>query len=143
MMILTDVETTKETHTEAPPPKVSTKNGGEKKGAVKKSAKKGTSAKPIPKTKSAQAQGGPVMDLPIAEMNKDELKIVKHAYSKSGERKPYSIKDFKKVLGGTGTSRVRNALRRPIRAGWLEKVERGVHRITEKARKRGIGSQGN
>jgi hypothetical protein len=136
-----DIETENTaTPTTVPPPKTA-KAGGGKKATVKKAAKK-DGAKPAKKAKgSPQAQSGDAIELPIAEMNKDELKLVKHMYSKSGERKPYSIKDLKAVVGGKTTLRVRNALRRPVRGGWLEKVDRGQYRLTEKGRKRGIGAQ--
>lgn len=137
-----DVEMVKTETAAVPPPKVVAKTGGGKKVTVKKAAKK-ASAKPAKKAKSAQAQTGEAIELPIAKMNKDELVIVKHCYTPKGDRKEYSIKDLKAVVRGPlgSTLRVRNALRRTVRGGWLEKVGRGLYRITEKARKRGIGAQ--
>lgn len=141
-MQILDVESVKTETPTAPPPKAVAKTGGGKKATVKKAAKK-ASAKPAKKAKSAQAQTGEAIELPIAKMNKDELLLVKHCYSAKGDRKEYSIKDLKAAIGGSkgSTLRVRNGLRRPVRGGWLEKVGRGLYRITEKARKRGIGAQ--
>ncbi|TAL43255.1 MAG: hypothetical protein EPN91_06800 [Salinibacterium sp.] len=126
------------------------------KTASKKTAKPGIvarlKAKSKTKTKtkkaavSSQAQTAGAIDLPFNKMNKAEQKIVAAVFTKAGERKPFTIKDIMKATG-LKSSPVRNNVRRPVRGRWLEHTivktddgskKRGVYRLTEAARKRGL-----
>ena len=153
----TDMETVAETEEKVPDAKPA-KPKKEKKVKTAKKPKNGISKKTAKKpkngaskktaaAKSNQGQSGPTLELGVDKMNKNEVKIVKGIFTKSGERKPHTIKELQSLIGGKSTSPARNALRRLVRAGWIEHTilatddknkKRGVYRLTEKGRKRGV-----
>jgi hypothetical protein len=118
------------------------------KAKVKAKSKPKAKASVKAKAKSDQGQGGSPISLDVDRMNKNELKIVKGIFSPKGERPAHTIKTLQSMITKStkSTSPARNALRRLVRAGWLEKTEiklakdkkRKAYRLTEKARKRGI-----
>ncbi len=135
-----ETQSTTETDATATPPVHSTKTKASKKKVMKAAKKNGHAkkAKSAKVAKSPQAQGAAPIELPFDKLNKDEVKIVKSVYAPKGERKAKSIRELQASIGGKDTSPTRNALRRLVRGGWLEKFERGTYRLTEKARKRGV-----
>jgi hypothetical protein len=107
--------------------------------------KKAAAASAVPaKAKQAKApksgQSGPPLDLGYGDLNDNERKVVA-VFKGKGERKPKTIADLAKECFPSkkfakANSWVRNSLRRLVRADWLEKMERGSYRITDKGRRR-------
>lgn len=111
----------------------------EKKDKVEKAEKKEK------KTPTSGQSAPPIEDLEYAKLNSKEQKVLECvAGDNKGERKQKSLADVaeecfvatQKRGKAQANSWVRNSLRRLVRGGWLEKVERGTYRITEKGRKR-------
>lgn len=125
--------------------KVKKKSKKAKKVAKAKGAKKAVAKKAS--TKFNQGQGGPALELGVDKMNEGEAKIVKGIFTKKGERKGHTIKELQAFIDSKkDTSPTRNALRRLVRAGWVEKTvivdaegkKKNGYRLTEKGRKRGL-----
>lgn len=125
-----------------------------------KSAKKGA-----PSAKAKAARGKLVKaprvrgrtELSIEEMTDAERKLLRTLYTPSGPRVMKALHELQKEIWPkkTGTTMVRNTLRRLVKFGWLEvatptKAELAAHakaksgrlyskyQVTEKGRKRGI-----
>lgn len=116
------------------------KSTAKKKTAVKKpkaKAKKTTS-----KTKPSSGQSGPAMDLPFEKISDKERKVLDFLNgSGSGQRPIMTITQmaegcFKSLGAKKSNSWVRNCLRRLVRSGNVEKVERGQYRISDAGRKK-------
>lgn len=123
-----------------------------KKASTKKTAKSAKKAKPVKAKKTAAAkeeaeaskptsgQSGPPINLDFDELNKNEKRIITQ-FTLTGDREVLTIvalskQSFPSKKAKEANSWTRNGLRRLIRAGLLEKVERGSYRITVKGRKR-------
>lgn len=112
-----------------------------------------------PKAKSAERQRGRT-ELAFDEMTAHEQALLRALYTPSGPRVAKAIHELQDQLWpkkkkATGTSLVRNTLRRLVKFGWVElatptKAEVAAHKkaksgrlyskylVTEKGRKRGI-----
>lgn len=116
------------------------KKAAAKKAPVKKKAAKKTSAKKA--TKASSGQSGPSLDLPVEKISAKEMRVVELLNgSGSGTRTIYTIEEmagacWKSKSKKQSNSWVRNSLRRLIRSGVVEKVERGKYRISDAGRKK-------
>jgi len=116
------------------------------KKATKRKAKK--PAKKPAKKKPVTGQSGPLVEVPYGKLNDKEQQVVKLLNGKGkGARNPLTIaelagKCFSKKAkvsaknDDQANSWTRNSLRRLVCAGWVEKVERGSYKITDRGRKR-------
>lgn len=95
--------------------------------------------------KPTTGQSGPERELPFDELNSDE-KLVVRVLNDDGEgtRQSMPVSELSDALiktepdeaQGHAKLLVRNAMRRLVQGGWVEWVDRGRYRITEKGRKR-------
>jgi len=123
------------------PVKAKAKAKAKTKRPVKAKAKKPTATK---KKKATTGQSGPPVDVPFEKLNDKEREVLSFLNGKGkGPRNPLKISDIagscwksKRLSKAQGNSWTRNSLRRLICGGWVEKLERGVYRVTEKGRKR-------
>ncbi len=119
-----------------------------KKKATKKTRrlapKKAPKKKRAPKkaTKASSGQSGPGLELALEKLNDREKRVVDALNGKgSGSREIFTIDDlaescWKSKSRAQANSWVRNSLRRLIRGGVVEKVERGQYRIADSGRKK-------
>lgn len=128
-----------------------------------KRAARAKPAKAVKPAKAAKAKATPRVgkpkrvDLPIAEMTKDERALLRVLYTPTGERVGKAIHELQKQLWpkSKGTSKARNTLRRLVKFQWVEsqpatKAELAAHlkaksgrlyskyQISLQGRKRGI-----
>jgi hypothetical protein len=110
------------------------------KGKGKKGAKK---AKSTRKDKPTTGQSAPHTDVKLDELNDKELKVLGAVNGKGeGSREEIAIPDLTKVFKNTAATKaqanswVRNSLRRLVTGEYVEKLQRGLYRMTEKGRKR-------
>lgn len=103
------------------------------------------SKKNTKKAAPSSGQSGPELDLEISDLNPRELRVAMFLNQSgqfgdgSGKRQDFTIVE---VAGGCwknkpkaqANSWVRNCLRRLVRAGMVEKQDRGVYRIATKTR---------
>lgn len=145
----------------AKPKNARASRNGKAGAAVRAATTKPAKAKPV-KAKPAKAKAtgrgkAPRTELPAAEMNKDERKLLDALWSSSGPREGKALHELQKTCWPKikGTSKVRNTIRRLVKFGWLElqeptKQEIAAHekagkgrlyskyRLSEKGRKRGL-----
>ena len=118
--------------------KTATKKPAKK--SAKKPAKKPT-RKPTNK-KPNTGQSGPAVEVPYEELNSKEQKVLRTLNGKGkGTREIVKIADLISAFGNKPAKKkrnswVRNSLRRLVCGTWVEKVDRGEYRISEKGRKR-------
>jgi hypothetical protein len=111
------------------------------KKAAKKVAKK-VAKKTTSKAKASSGQGGPSLDLPIEKVSAKERRVLESLDgSGTGTRVIWTIVElaadcWKSKSKKQANSWVRNSLRRLVRAGIVEKVERGQFRISDAGRKK-------
>ena len=92
--------------------------------------------------KPTSGQSGDPIDLPYDELNKREAKVVDYLNGDGkGTREAKTVEEIAKALWsreGQARSKlfVRNSMRRLFCGGWVEKPDKGIYKITEKARKR-------
>lgn len=155
----TDSETpTDSTIVETPPPAKPKRERASRNGKAGAAVRKATTKPQPAKAKKAGGRGkAPRTELPTAEMNKDERKLLDALWSSSGPREGKPLHELQKTCWPKikGTSKVRNTIRRLVKFGWLElqeptKQEIAAHekagkgrlyskyRLTEKGRKRGL-----
>lgn len=124
----------------------------DKKTKAKKSRPSGTKPAKVAKSKKAAKKrtgpphsgqsGPPLEDLGFDALNSKEEKVLNAlAGTNQGERKVRPLSElaedcFSSQGKKKGNSWARNALRRLVRGGWVEKAEAGMYRVTEKGRKR-------
>jgi hypothetical protein len=125
-----------------------------KKAAPKKAAAKKAAAPKEPKAKKAKAaakksvppkaakdapttgQSGPPVDFSKKSLNPKEAKVLGALNHGSGPRSIAEIAEIWKSQGlAKANSHVRNSLRRLVRGGLVEQVERGVYKLTAKGKK--------
>lgn len=127
--------------------KTKAKKPAKAKVTKKKPAKKPVKAKAkkpakAPKKKPTTGQSGPPLDVPFEKLNTKECKVIDFLNGKGkGPRNPLKIVElakgcFPRESKKKGNSWTRNSLRRLTCGGWVEKLERGSYRISEKGRKR-------
>lgn len=112
--------------------------------ALKAKGKKGAkAAKAARKDKPTTGQSAPHVDVKLDELNDKELKVLGAVNGKGeGQREEITIPDLTKVFKNTAATKaqanswVRNSLRRLITGEYVEKMQRGLYRMTEKGRKR-------
>ncbi len=125
-------------------PKAKTKKKAKKvakKAAAKKTktvAKKASAKKET--TASSGQSGPPITDLSVDKLNDKEMKVMS-VFSLKGERESLTITQLAKGAWPTNTqgksnSWTRNSLRRLVRGGFIEKLKRGLYRISIKGRNR-------
>lgn len=77
-----------------------------------------------------RGQSGPVLDLKVEDLNPNELAVLRFLTVDGEGRRAYTISEIMEGLGWhepsrlKGNSRVRNALRRLVRARWVEHPNR-------------------
>lgn len=103
---------------------------------AKKEPKEPKAAKKPP----TSGQSGPPMELPAEKLNDKERKVL-DCFPLKGDRRTMTIVEMAKEAfpskkAAQANSWTRNSLRRLTRGGWLDKLERGQYRISEKGRKR-------
>lgn len=109
--------------------------------AKKAKATKAKKAKAAKAKKPVSGQSGPAIEsLPWSALNKKEKRVV-GCFELEGEGEIRTIESLAKEAfphqpAKKANSWVRNSLRRPVRANWLEKVKPGEYRLTEAGRKR-------
>lgn len=89
--------------------------------------------RPTPTT----GQSADERELPVESLNDDETEVVRMlngGKKGSGSRETRSVEWLSDGLDSKLA--VRNALRRLVSCGWVERVDRGQYRISEKGRKR-------
>jgi hypothetical protein len=115
------------------------------KGKKAKGGKKAKAPKATKETKEkpSTGQSGPPLELKIEELNSKELKLF-HWIDPQGEgvRPEMTIKELAKAFKNTAetvaqaNSWARNCLRRLVTGKFVEKLQRGVYRVSEPGRKR-------
>lgn len=110
--------------------------------AGKKNGKssKNVDLRKVPKDKRPKPSTGQSADeraLPYEVLNDDEREIVRMLNGKNGARHVRSIEFLSEGLSGDNPRlQARNALRRTVACGWVDRVSRGQYQISEKGRKR-------
>jgi hypothetical protein len=89
-------------------------------------------AKVEKKAKPSSGQSGAALSLALADLNKNELKLMEHLKKNDQTIKALADKCFPSKTKVQANSWARNALRRPVRAGLIKKVERGTYKLTAK-----------
>jgi hypothetical protein len=124
--------------------KKATKKATKKKATKRKTTKRATAKKASrAKTeKPSSGQSGPALELSVDKVNSKETKILEALNgSGSGSREIWTIEElgaecFKSKSKKQQNSWTRNSLRRLIRSGMIEKVERGKYRVSDSGRKK-------
>lgn len=115
---------------------------GKKNGKSKKSKPAASvDLRTLPKDKRPKpttGQSAAERELPYEELSTTEKELVEALDGKGkGERITRSVEWLADLVDGKNAKlQVRNALRRPVACGWVEWVERGQYRITDKGRRR-------
>jgi hypothetical protein len=87
-------------------------------------------------------QSGPQIDLAVADLNNKEHAVLTALNGEGrGERPELTIAAtaaaaFARESQARGNSWVRNSLRRLVRAGYVERTDRGCYRVTDSGRRR-------
>ena len=124
--------------------KKTTKGAKGAKAALKGKGKKGAKrAKSARKDKPTTGQSAPHVNVDLDALNDKELKVLGAVNGKGeGAREEITIPNLTKVFKNTAATKaqanswVRNSLRRLVTGEYVEKLQRGVYRMTEKGRKR-------
>lgn len=94
----------------------------------------------VPKDKRPKPTSGQSADerqLPYEDLNEDEREVVRLLNGKNGVRHVRSIEYLAEAFSGDNPKlQVRNALRRAVSCGWVDRCARGQYQISEKGRKR-------
>jgi hypothetical protein len=112
------------------------------KKAPKAKAKAPKAPKPSQAEKVSSGQAGPALDLGVEQFSDKERKVLDVLNgSGSGSREIFTIEQlaaecWKSKTKKQANSWVRNSLRRLVRAGAIEKVERGQYRVSDSGRKK-------
>jgi len=153
----TDSENPTDSTTVETPPPAKPKRAPASRNGKAGAAVRAATTKPAKEKKASGRGKAPRTELPVAEMNKDERKVLETLYSSSGPREGKALHELQKTCWPKikGTSKARNTIRRLVKFGWLElqeptKQEIAAHekagkgrlyskyRLTEKGRKRGL-----
>lgn len=93
------------------------------------------------KTKATSGQSGPPMEKELSDLNQKEIRVLMFANGEgSGKRPEVTITEmaegcWKSKSKAVSNSWTRNSLRRLVRTGMIEKLERGLYQISVSARK--------
>ena len=124
--------------------KTKTKTKKPNKAKTKKPNKAKTKKPNKAKTKKATTgQSGPDVEVLFDDLNEKEQLVLKRLNGKGkGTREEMKIEDITKVFAKKAKTKaqqnswVRNSLRRLCCGGWVEKMDRGLYRISENGRRR-------
>jgi hypothetical protein len=111
---------------------------------TKREVKK-TDLRKLPKDKRpkpSSGQSAPEREIPWNELNEDEGVLVQMLAAED-RRAPRSVEWLAEAFDDSGKHeynhaklRARNAVRRLVQGGWVERVERGTYQLTESGKRR-------
>jgi hypothetical protein len=108
--------------------------------AKKKSNGKQTDLRKIPKDKRPKPTTGQSADereLPYDSLNDDELEVIRMLNGSKSGGGPRVVRTIEFLAEGLDSKlAVRNALRRLVSCGWVDRAERGKYQVSERGRKR-------
>jgi hypothetical protein len=89
--------------------------------------------------KPTTGQSGKPIELSWEQMNRDEQRLIVRMRKHKGAMGIADLSEGKAFGSNNPKLRVRNALRRTVRGGWIESAGRGQYKLTQSGRKRSEG----